>query len=46
VLQVYSENNFTFVTVRDAGHMVPRYKPTQALFMLKHFLANELLTPE
>eukprot|EP00040_Diaphanoeca_grandis_P039304 m.258713 g.258713 ORF g.258713 m.258713 type:complete len:511 (-) comp36943_c0_seq1:277-1809(-) len=37
------ENNFTFVTIRDAGHMAPRYKPTQALYMFKKFLKNERL---
>ncbi|KAK8561445.1 hypothetical protein V6N13_149374 [Hibiscus sabdariffa] len=32
-----------FVTVRGAGHQVPTYKPTQALQLVKHFLANKKL---
>lgn len=34
-------STFTYTTVRDAGHMVPRYKPSQALHMLKQFLADQ-----
>ena len=34
---------FTFATVRDAGHMVPRYKGQEALEMITRFLANEHL---
>ena len=33
-------NTFTFATVRDAGHMVPRYKPNEALHLFRHFLNN------
>ncbi|KAJ1457876.1 peptidase S10, serine carboxypeptidase [Pelagophyceae sp. CCMP2097] len=29
---------FTFATVRDAGHMVPRYKPKQAKHMMQRWL--------
>jgi len=29
---------FDFVTVRNAGHMVPRYKPASALHMMANFL--------
>eukprot|EP00911_Craspedida_sp_UC1_P000256 UC1_evm4s195 len=36
--QTYAANNFSFVTVRDAGHMVPRYKPEQTLHMISSFL--------
>lgn len=36
-------HNFTFVTLRDAGHMAPRYKPTQALHMIKSFLHGQPL---
>eukprot|EP00037_Helgoeca_nana_P014868 m.139059 g.139059 ORF g.139059 m.139059 type:complete len:506 (-) comp22749_c0_seq2:1537-3054(-) len=37
------ENNFTFATIRDAGHMSPRYKPTQAFRMISQFLHGEAL---
>lgn len=37
---VYSENNFTFLTVKGAGHMVPQYKPVQAFAMFQRFLSN------
>ena len=33
----------TFATVRDAGHMVPRYKPKQALYMIHQWLAGKEL---
>ncbi|GAB5354882.1 hypothetical protein AAMO2058_000157800 [Amorphochlora amoebiformis] len=33
-----SASSFTFATVRNAGHMVPRYKPVAALQMFKNFL--------
>jgi carboxypeptidase C (cathepsin A) len=36
--QVYK--GLTFVTVRDAGHMVPADKPSQALQVFKRFLAG------
>lgn len=36
-------SNFTFATVRNAGHMVPRYKPRQALYLFSQFLQNEQL---
>ena len=39
----YAANNFTFITIRDAGHMAPRYKPQQALYMLTKFIKNEPL---
>mmetsp|Transcript_97465 Transcript_97465/g.278706 ORF Transcript_97465/g.278706 Transcript_97465/m.278706 type:complete len:562 (-) Transcript_97465:545-2230(-) len=32
---------FTFLTVAQAGHMVPAYRATEALAMLKRFLAQE-----
>eukprot|EP00051_Salpingoeca_urceolata_P027094 m.480013 g.480013 ORF g.480013 m.480013 type:complete len:468 (-) comp21667_c0_seq1:66-1469(-) len=32
--------NFTFLTVNGAGHMVPTYRPPQALAMVTRFLAN------
>jgi len=32
--------NFTYVTVRGAGHMVPQYKPEEALKMYETFLRN------
>jgi len=33
----------SFVTVRGAGHMVPQWKPPQALQMFEAFLNNERL---
>eukprot|EP00658_Telonema_sp_P-2_P050345 TRINITY_DN3837_c0_g1_i11.p1 TRINITY_DN3837_c0_g1~~TRINITY_DN3837_c0_g1_i11.p1 ORF type:complete len:316 (+),score=69.46 TRINITY_DN3837_c0_g1_i11:133-1080(+) len=33
-------HNLTFVTVRGAGHMVPQWKPAQALIMLDTFLTG------
>merc|ERR1719174_2637536 len=35
--------NFSFATVRDAGHMMPRYKPMQALHLMRQYLANQPL---
>jgi serine carboxypeptidase-like clade 1 len=35
------EQDFTFVTVKGAGHMVPQYKPVQALDMLDRFIHNK-----
>jgi len=32
--------DFQFVTVKNAGHMVPQYKPAQAFEMFKRFLSN------
>ena len=39
--QVYK--GLTFVTVRDAGHMVPADKPSQALEVFRRFLAGKSL---
>lgn len=39
-VQTYAVNNFTFVTMRDAGHMVPRYKPRQALHLFRTYLTG------
>jgi hypothetical protein len=35
---------FDFVTIRDAGHMVPRYKPAAALEMMRAFLEGRVLS--
>ena len=32
--------NFTFATVRGAGHMVPQYKPRQSLTLIKNFVLD------
>jgi len=37
----YAVNNFNFVTVKGAGHMVPEYKPVQALEMFRRFINNQ-----
>lgn len=34
---------FTFATMRDAGHMVPRYKPKEARYMISRWLKGEKL---
>ena len=35
-----SPKNFTYVTIRGAGHMVPQFKPQEALKMYEVFLRN------
>jgi carboxypeptidase C (cathepsin A) len=30
--------NFTFLTVKDSGHMVPQYQPTRALAFFSRWL--------
>ncbi|XWS39587.1 hypothetical protein CRYUN_Cryun18bG0068100 [Craigia yunnanensis] len=39
-------DGLTFVTIRGAGHEVPTFKPTQALQLVSHFLANKKLPPK
>ena len=34
-------DNFHFLRVFDAGHMVPMNQPVNALAMLEHFIAND-----
>ena len=34
-------NDFDFVTIRGAGHMVPEYKPEAALVMMRSFISKE-----
>ena len=36
----------TFVTVRGAGHEVPRHRPEQALVLFQHFLQGEPMPAE
>ena len=47
-VQIFSTNdtkyNFTYVTVRGAGHMVPQYKPKEALKMFEIFV-HDLMWP-
>ncbi|KAJ9451400.1 Serine carboxypeptidase-like 21 [Diplonema papillatum] len=38
--QYGNNNNFTFVTVKGSGHMVPRFKPAQAHQMIKGYFAG------
>jgi len=35
------EHDFSFVTIKGAGHMVPEFKPVQALDMFKRFINNQ-----
>ena len=37
----YKVNNFTFATVKGAGHEVPRHKPEFALTLLQKFIAGK-----
>ncbi|KAK7264130.1 hypothetical protein RJT34_31734 [Clitoria ternatea] len=38
-------DGLTFVTIRGAGHQVPTFAPKQALQLIRHFLANNKLSP-
>ena len=33
-------DNFSFITVRGAGHMVPQFQPTYAWTMFQNFVTN------
>ena len=33
--------NFTFITVKEAGHMVPQYQPARAFELFRRFLRDE-----
>jgi carboxypeptidase C (cathepsin A) len=33
--------NFTFITVKDAGHLVPGYQPARARALLEKFIAGK-----
>lgn len=37
------DKDFTYTTIRGAGHMVPQFKPTYAYEMFTHFLKNQPL---
>jgi len=39
------EGNWSYVTVRGSGHMVPEYKPRASLEMMRAFLQGESLKP-
>lgn len=41
--EVKKANNFTFLRLYDAGHMVPMDQPEQALFMLMQFIKEGTL---
>jgi len=40
---VYENNDFSFATVKGSGHMVPEYKPAQALVLFQSFIAGNPL---
>jgi len=40
---VYDNNDFTFATIKGAGHMVPQFKPPEAFALFQRFLNNEPL---
>lgn len=48
--QVYAGDGigstFTYTTIRNAGHMVPRYKPSEALHMFKRYLNDSPMEKE
>jgi carboxypeptidase C (cathepsin A) len=37
------KSSFLFVTVRGAGHMVPRYRAEEAQMLINKFFAGEVL---
>jgi len=37
----FNTNNFTFLTIKGAGHMVPTYKAAPALHMISRYLTNQ-----
>jgi len=42
-VQTYDSNDFTFATVKGAGHMVPQYQPSAAYDMFSRWVANKPL---
>lgn len=40
--EIQSSNGFTFLRVLDAGHMVPRDQPENALAMINAFISGEI----
>ena len=34
-------NDFSFLTIRLAGHMVPTFQPASSLYFFSHFLAGK-----
>merc|ERR1712192_110118 len=39
----YADGNFTFATIRGAGHMTPLYKPAESFSVFTHFIRGEPL---
>jgi len=35
------ENDFDYLTIRGSGHMVPLFKPKEALEFMKKWIQNE-----
>jgi len=42
IMTSHGGKKFAFATVRDAGHMVPRYKPSEALHLIKRFVDGSI----
>jgi serine carboxypeptidase-like clade 2 len=42
-VQEYENGQFTFITVRDAGHMVPGTQPKRAFHMINHIVHGDPL---
>ena len=39
-MEEYNQGQFKFITVRNAGHMVPYFQPVRALEIFKQFIED------
>ena len=44
-MEEYNEGQFKFITVRNAGHMVPYFQPVRALEIFKQFIEDGHMAP-
>lgn len=44
--EVRNANNFTVLTINDAGHMVPMDQPSVALSMINEFIETKMIKPD